>query len=162
MTKTEYMEFHRDCCDRMVEITRQKNADYTGTDASPFANFSRTELNGVCSTEQGFLVRMGDKLARITSFVQTGVLLVKDESVEDTLLDLANYCVLMAGYIREKKNKFLIGENLLAASGVGTVKAKAGSVLYAGVGMEPLREVGSIDADGTVTPSLDTRPGDPL
>lgn len=103
MTKEEYMQFHQDCCAKMVAVTKAKNADYTGTSGDPFANFSRVESIGICSTEQGFLTRMFDKFSRITSFVQKGVLQVKDESVEDTLIDLANYCILMAGYIRSKR-----------------------------------------------------------
>lgn len=103
MTKQEYFEFHKACCDKMVEVTRAKNADYTGASDDPFANFARVEVIGVCSTEQGFLTRMFDKFSRITSFVQKGVLQVKDESVTDTLIDLANYCILMAGYIESKR-----------------------------------------------------------
>lgn len=103
MTKDEYMSFHAECCQKMMAVTKAKNADYTGTSLDPFANFSRVEQVGICSTEQGFLTRMFDKFSRITSFVQKGVLLVKDESVEDTLIDLANYCILMAGYIRSKR-----------------------------------------------------------
>ncbi len=103
MNKAEYMAFHEKCCARMIEITKAKNADYTGEGDDPFANFSRVEAMGVTSVERGFLVRMLDKVSRITSFVQKGILLVKDESVEDTLLDLANYSILMAGYIRGKK-----------------------------------------------------------
>lgn len=103
MTKLEYMDFHKACCDKMVAVTKAKNADYTGTSDDPFANFSRVESIGICSTEQGFLTRMFDKFSRITSFVQKGVLQVKDESVEDTLIDLANYCILMAGYIRSRR-----------------------------------------------------------
>lgn len=104
MTKQEYMDFHEACCKRMVEVTRAKNADYTGTSVDPFANFTRVESIGICSTEQGFLTRMFDKFSRITSFVQKGVLQVKDESVEDTLIDLANYSILMAGFIRSKRD----------------------------------------------------------
>lgn len=103
MSKQEYMDFHAQCCARMIDVTRAKNADYTGTSDDPFANFSRVEDIGICSTEQGFLTRMFDKFSRITSFVQKGVLQVKDESVEDTLIDLANYCILMAGFIRSKR-----------------------------------------------------------
>lgn len=87
----------------MVEITRRKNADYTGTGDDPFANFDRVSILGISSTEQGFLTRMLDKFCRLVSFVQRGVLLVKDESLEDTCLDLANYCILFAGYIRSRK-----------------------------------------------------------
>lgn len=89
----------------MVEITARKNADYTSGSDDPFFNFTRVEALGICETEQGFLTRMTDKVARIITFAKKGVLQVKDETVEDTLLDLANYCVLMAGYIRAKKLK---------------------------------------------------------
>lgn len=102
MTKAEYFEFHQQCIEKMSAITKAKNADYTGTGDDPFANFTRVEALGVCSTEQGFLTRMVDKLARINSFAQKGELQVKDESVEDTLLDLANYAILFAGYIKSK------------------------------------------------------------
>lgn len=105
MTKNEYMEFHAKCCEKMIDITKRKNADYTGSSDDPFANFARVESLGICSTEQGFLTRMTDKLSRITSFMQKGFLLVSDESVEDTLLDLANYSILMAGFITAKKKK---------------------------------------------------------
>lgn len=103
MTKREYMEYHNACMEKMKAITKAKNADYTGTSDDPFANFTQTESVAGVSTEAGFLVRMGDKMARIKSFVQKGVLQVKDESVEDTLLDLANYCILMAGYINSQR-----------------------------------------------------------
>lgn len=103
MNKAEYMHFHEECCYKMIAITKAKNADYTGITDDPFANFVRVETIGISSTEQGFLTRMTDKLSRIISFVQKGVLQVKDESIEDTLLDLANYCILMAGFIRHRK-----------------------------------------------------------
>lgn len=103
MTKQDYFEFHKECLEKMAKITAAKNADYTGVGDDPFANFTRVEAMGICSTEQGFLTRMMDKMSRINSFVQKGELQVKDESVQDTLLDLANYAILLAGYIRSKK-----------------------------------------------------------
>ena len=106
MTKKQYLDFHKKFCADMIEITAKKNADYTGTDPDPFANFSKVQVLCICSTEQGFLTRMTDKFCRITSFVQKGELLVKDESVQDTLHDLANYCALMSGYIESKKGTF--------------------------------------------------------
>jgi hypothetical protein len=107
MNKKEYMEFHEAFTTKMLEIARAKNADYTGSSSDPFANFRAVEDIGICSTEVGFLTRMMDKFKRITSFVQQGVLQVKDESVEDTLMDLANYCILMAGFIKSKKAESL-------------------------------------------------------
>lgn len=105
MNKKEYFEFHQACCAKMTEITKAKNADYSGVGDDPFANFSRVEAMGICTTEQGFLTRMNDKMSRLSSYVQRGELFVKDESVEDTLLDLSNYCLLMAGYIKSKAQK---------------------------------------------------------
>lgn len=107
MKRAEYLEFHKQMCERMMVITAAKNADYTGgsdTDDA-FANFRQVELQGVCSAEVGFLTRISDKMSRIHSFVKKGVLMVKDESIEDTLLDAANYLILMAGFIRDRKNK---------------------------------------------------------
>ena len=103
MTKDEYLKFHADMCQKMIETTRKKNADYTGNQQDPFANFTKADELGICSTEQGFLVRLTDKLARVISFVQKGILEVKDETVEDTLIDMANYCILMAGYIKSRR-----------------------------------------------------------
>jgi hypothetical protein len=103
MTKKEYIQFHADSCEKMKVITAAKNADYTGVGDDPFANFSRVSAMGICSTEQGFLVRMNDKMSRLSSFIQRGILIVKDESLEDTCLDLANYAILLAAYIKSRK-----------------------------------------------------------
>jgi len=99
--RDKYLDFHRACCDKMVEITRVKNNDYSSAD-DPFANFKVVGAMGL-SVEQGFVTRMSDKLSRIANFTKNNELLVKDESVEDTLLDLANYCLLFAGYLNSKK-----------------------------------------------------------
>jgi hypothetical protein len=106
MTKSEYLEFHREMCDKMIEITKRKNADYAGSGDDPFANFrqvgSIVQVKGVI--EIGFVTRMSDKFARIGSFISNGELQVKDESVDDTLLDLANYCILFMGYLESERH----------------------------------------------------------
>lgn len=107
MNRQEYMKFHEDACKKMIEITKAKNADYAGNGIDAFANFrqigSLVKRPGV--EEIGFLTRMSDKMSRIGSFVDKGVLMVKDESIEDTLLDLANYCILFSGFIKSQKQK---------------------------------------------------------
>lgn len=104
MTKEEYLKFHADACEKMILITQSKNSDYTGGSKDPFSNF--VQIGGLISAEKvveiGFVTRMSDKLSRIGSFVSKGTLQVKSESVEDTLLDLANYCILFAGYLKSK------------------------------------------------------------
>lgn len=39
-------------------------------------------------------IRLGDKLNRLESFAQNNQMFVKDESVRDTLMDLANYAIM--------------------------------------------------------------------
>ena len=91
-------------CDEALNLMRRKNADYAGSGGeNPFANFTRSEAMGLCSTEVGFLVRMTDKMSRLSSYVESGKLLVEDESVTDKLIDLINYSVLLAGYIKSKQ-----------------------------------------------------------
>jgi Nucleotide modification associated domain 1 len=105
MTKSDYFEFAEEFFDNCVTVSRKKNADYTGGNDNPFSNFESVEVLGI-KTEQGFLTRMMDKMKRISSFVEKGELLVKDESVTDTLSDLANYSCLLAGYIESKRQEF--------------------------------------------------------
>ncbi|HXF55636.1 MAG TPA: hypothetical protein VNK52_16100 [Hyphomicrobiaceae bacterium] len=123
MKREDYIAYHRRCTERMIAITRAKNEDYSGGNDDPFFNFTRVEALGVCDTEIGFITRMTDKLSRIVTFVRTGTLQVSEESVEDTLLDLANYCILLAGYIRAKRARHE-GANgaIRAASSRGRVR----------------------------------------
>lgn len=104
MTREEFIKFFEAKLQEMLAVCKDKNSDYTDKDEDPFANFSRVKALGICSAEQGFLTRMTDKLCRITSFVNSGALKVKEESVHDTLLDLANYSILLSAYITAQNN----------------------------------------------------------
>jgi hypothetical protein len=104
MNTKQYLEFHKKACDQLISITKEKNADYAGfSDDDPFANFRMCEKLGVTDSVTGFLVRMSDKISRVNTFSKSGKLMVKDESVKDTLFDLANYCILLAGFIESEK-----------------------------------------------------------
>lgn len=109
MTKQEYLAFHKEFCEKMIEVTRKKNADYSGAGQDPFNNFRHighlVHSKDIDVIAIGFLTRMSDKFSRIGSFIANGELLVKDESVEDTLHDLANYSALFAGFLREAAEK---------------------------------------------------------
>lgn len=89
-------------CVEALELMKKKNADYAGSGTDPFANFRRAEALGICSTEQAFLVRMTDKMSRLSSFAAKGKLSVEDETVHDTLVDMINYSVLLAAYLYTK------------------------------------------------------------
>ena len=106
MTRDELLKIHEDLTTKARNLMKKKNADYAGNDGlEPFANFTRVESMGICSTEQGFLVRMTDKMSRLSSFVESGKLAVENESFEDTLVDVVNYAVLMYAYIHGKNTK---------------------------------------------------------
>lgn len=72
------------------DLHDQKQADY-GTDNNPFANICASEDFGV-NPWVGAVLRGNDKMARIKSFVKNGYL--KNESVEDSLMDLAVYAII--------------------------------------------------------------------
>ena len=75
----------------MLELTKAKNHDYAKGD-DPYKNFRLVEQLGICSVETGILVRMCDKMSRIANLIDTDAK-VKDESIADTLIDLANYSI---------------------------------------------------------------------
>lgn len=104
-TNKDLLEFFEKETDNMVDLMKVKNADYAGGDDNPFANFERVGGFSSTSPEQGFFTRMTDKLSRIDSFIANGKLLVKDESVKDTLRDLSVYCILFMAYLESKKLK---------------------------------------------------------
>lgn len=81
-----------------LETARKKNTDYAGeSGVSPFANFEASLVVGV-PVERGFLVRLMDKVKRISNLLDQEAL-VKDESIIDTLDDAINYLALMKAYL---------------------------------------------------------------
>lgn len=77
------VKIHAKICEKLTSIYEKKNHDY----GDAFAKL-RMELPGV------ILVRIYDKYSRLKTLIQGGEQKVKDESIEDTLMDLANYCLL--------------------------------------------------------------------
>ena len=105
MTRDELLRFHEQLCKEGRELMNLKNRDYAGNHGTePFANFTRCEAMGICDTEQGFMVRITDKMSRLSSFLDSGKMHVEDESFKDTVVDVINYMVLLAAYTKEKDN----------------------------------------------------------
>lgn len=111
MNAQEYFEFHKEMCDKARSISQAKNNDYSapaerGNDPfAVFANFMQAERLNICTVEQGFMVRISDKLSRLSNLLRPGhKQMVMDEKVEDTMLDTINYLLLLAGYIRTKQD----------------------------------------------------------
>lgn len=91
MTKTERFEL---ITATMTKTYKAKNHDYGNS-------FDNTcDLFGITAA----IVRMYDKMQRIITLSKTESY-VKDERIEDTLLDLANYCIMTLMYLQNGKDK---------------------------------------------------------
>ena len=88
---------------RALSIIEAKNHDYS-SETDPFANFRESERFGI-SAEQGVLIRMSDKFARLRNFFVKGLLKARDESVKDALIDIMNYCAIMYALLEEKNKE---------------------------------------------------------
>ncbi len=87
--------------DQMRDLHSRKNHDYAGS-GTPLRNFYKCKEMGV-TPFTGVMVRLSDKWSRIESFMKQGILEVKGESVEDTLMDNAVYSLLAILLLREEK-----------------------------------------------------------
>jgi hypothetical protein len=107
MNQKEFLEYHRQVIESMHDTCKKKNADYCGgkDNNDAFANFRLVEAFEVTTAEIGLFTRLLDKLSRIASFLKQGQLLVTNESVVDTLIDAANYCILMAAFLQSKNKE---------------------------------------------------------
>lgn len=112
MNRQELLNHHAGLCEKAMGIMKQKNHDYAGQDGGqPFANFERCEAMGVCSTEQGFLVRVIDKVSRLATFVEAGELKVDNEGYEDAVLDIINYMILFSAFVKDKNGSEVTEES---------------------------------------------------
>lgn len=101
-TAQQLIEFHNEITNKCVEIMKKKNKDYADPEKSgdPFKNFRQCEIEGLCSTEVGILMRLGDKRSRLINLLERGPA-VEDESFDDTVADSINYLILLAA-VRKK------------------------------------------------------------
>lgn len=104
MTEREkFYKFAKEFYEEAFAIIQKKNDDYS-QENNPFANFEFTASASGIKTEQVFLMQIANKLARMRECLNKPIL-VLDETLTDTLQDMLNYCVLMAGYINKRENK---------------------------------------------------------
>lgn len=84
--------------DEIREMYLRKSHDY-GSKKDTFTNV-RASIEFGIAPWIGALVRLNDKIVRIKSFIEKGVL--KNESVEDSLLDIAVYAIISLCLRREE------------------------------------------------------------
>ena len=77
---------HKEICEKLNKVYAQKNNDYGNSFGETF------EKLGIISA----VTRISDKHNRLTSLcmLPENERQVKDESITDTLLDMANYCIM--------------------------------------------------------------------
>lgn len=75
---------HKEICDYLSDTYKNKNSDY----GDSFARVRREE------GEASILVRLKDKLYRLETLLHNKPAKVTSESIDDTLVDLANYCIM--------------------------------------------------------------------
>lgn len=91
------VERHREICLGLNDLYAWKNADYGDSFHLSFVE------EGMAMAR----IRLGDKLNRFKALSKSGEQRVQDESMKDTLLDLANYAIMTVLEIEymEEQNK---------------------------------------------------------
>ena len=87
-----------------LDILKEKNSDYA-PHHDPWRNFRFASIVGV-NPVKAQLVRISEKLARTNNLIdklaKNETASVKDETIEDSLLDLANYSAILAIYLQQQ------------------------------------------------------------
>ena len=91
----EKIKMHKNICKELNEMYEKKNNDYGDSFGKTF------ELLGIISA----VTRITDKYNRLVelSTKSEEERKVKDETIEDTLLDMANYCMMSVIELRKGK-----------------------------------------------------------
>lgn len=93
LSNTSAQQF-KDIAKGMIETYVRKNHDYGNSFDKSLDKF------GLVAS----VVRIGDKMNRIESLVQKEAM-VQDESIKDTLLDMANYAIMTVMWMNLHKDK---------------------------------------------------------
>jgi predicted SpoU family rRNA methylase len=84
----------KEISNEIAELLEKKNRDYGNSFDKTIAEYGIT----------AYLLRIEDKISRLKSITKNKEVLVTDESMEDTIRDIAGYSILMLNYL-ESKNK---------------------------------------------------------
>lgn len=123
MNQEEYLKFHTEVCEQARALSMSKNTDYSAPGRRPgdpyaiFANFMQAERYGLCTVEQGILVRISDKISRMCSLIHPEHLrAVLNESLRDAVMDTINYLILMLAYLDTRDRVGVKGGRVESAS----------------------------------------------
>lgn len=88
-------DLFKDITDEMLKTYVAKSSDYGDSFSESFADHGLSA--GV--------IRISDKYNRLKNLSKKTERKVKDESIEDTLLDMANYCIMTVIELRTRQNQ---------------------------------------------------------
>ena len=100
MTLDELKEVHVKTCQKCLITMLAKNGAYNGYEDA-LGNFKSVETKGICTAEQGILVRLSDKMERMQTLIIKGGECA-DEAVVDTVDDAINYLILLKAILIDK------------------------------------------------------------
>lgn len=103
VTRDMLVQEVKDTFSECLEILGKKNTDYAKT-TDAFANFRLSEMVGV-GPERANLVRVADKIARISNIMDKEGSAVADETVADTINDVINYMAILKSMLRHRKDE---------------------------------------------------------
>lgn len=99
MNSKDYLQL----LEEMADLHKRKSAGYSGAEnPDPWANFRGSEKLGI-KPSVGALIRLQDKVARIQALVRNPANDQVGESIEDTLMDAAAYCLITICLLREEQ-----------------------------------------------------------
>lgn len=89
------IDMHRNICNELNDTYAKKNKDYGNSFGETFNKL------GIISA----ITRITDKYNRLVSLctLPDKERMVRDETISDTLLDMANYCIMTEIALREKE-----------------------------------------------------------
>lgn len=90
--ENKFMDKYKEIANNMIETCIAKNNDYGSSVEDTYKKFG----------DMSYLVRITDKYNRILSLIDKEAE-IKDESIDDTILDMANYCCLWLASRKLKK-----------------------------------------------------------
>lgn len=93
MNLQERVKRHKEIIEELNRVYEQKNTDYGDSFAESVREF------GIVAA----LTRISDKYNRFKRLALGNRNLVGDESIRDTLLDMANYCIMLSMILEEKQ-----------------------------------------------------------
>jgi len=82
----------REIVNEMVELHDRKNRDYAGSEY--LSNFLMCEKYMGIPAWKGCIIRLSDKMSRLMNIARTDEISVGDETITDTLTDLAVYAII--------------------------------------------------------------------